>query len=124
MSSGDRIEVRQIQVDGHHGALEGEQDRPQPFEIDLDIYLDLSSAQLTDDLSSTVDYGEITLLAAAVVTTTRFAVLEALAGAIADAILADTRIERVVVTLKKMAPPIAATLHSVGVRIERTKSSR
>lgn len=124
MSPGDRIEIRQIQVDGHHGALEGEQDRPQPFVVDLDIYLDLSSAQLTDDLSLTVDYGEITLLVVAIVTTTRFALLEALAGAIADAVLVDARIERVVVTLQKTAAPIPATLNSVGVRIERTKSPR
>ena len=124
MNSGDHIEVRQIRVDGHHGALEGEQDRAQPFEVDLDIYLDLSLAQLTDDLSSTVDYGKITLAVITVVKATRFALLEALAGAIADAVLDDVRIDRVEVALRKMAPPIPATLHSVGVRIARDKSSR
>ncbi|HUY07717.1 MAG TPA: dihydroneopterin aldolase [Acidimicrobiales bacterium] len=124
MSSGDHIEVRRIRVDGQHGALEGEQDLAQPFEVDLDIYLDLSLAQLTDDLSSTVDYGEITLAVIQIVTTTRFVLLEALAGAIADAILLDSRIERVEVSLRKMAPPIPADLHSVGVRIARAKSPR
>ena len=124
MSSGDRIEVRRIRVDGHHGALLGEQDRAQPFEVDLDIYLDLSAAQLTDDLSSTVDYGEITLKVTEVVETTRFALLEALAGAIVDVVLGDARIDRVEVALRKMAPPIPATLGSVGVRIARSKSPR
>lgn len=124
MSSCDRIEVRQIRVNGHHGVLEGEQDRAQPFEIDLDIYLALTPAQLSDDLSMTVDYGEITLKAITVVETTRFSLLEALAGAIADAILDDSHIERVEVVLRKMAPPIPAALHSVGVRIVRVKSSR
>src|SRR5487761_2432849 len=118
MSLGDRIEIRRIQVDGRHGALDGEQDHPQPFSVDLDIYLDLSAAQMTDDLSSTVDYGTVTLLVVSVVTSTRFALLEALAGAIADAVLVDSRIERVVVSLQKTRPPIHAALDSVGVRIE------
>ncbi len=122
MSTGDRIEVRRIHVDGHHGALPGEQDRAQSFEIDLDIYLELSAGQLTDDLSSTVDDGAVTMTAVTIVESTRFALLEALAGAIADAILLDARIARVEVVLRKLAPPIAARLGSVGVRIERSKS--
>lgn len=121
MSPGDRIEVRHICVNGHHGALAGEQDEEQPFEVDLDIYLDLANAETGDDLDATVDYGEVTLAVVEIVTTTRFALLEALAGAIATRVLGDRRIDRVEVSLRKMAPPITVELASVGVRLVRTR---
>lgn len=121
MSAGDRIEVRRIQILGHHGANPGEQDAPQPFEVDLDIGLDLSPAESSDDLEFTVDYGSVTLAVVRIVSTTRFALLEALAGAIADEILSDRRVDRVEVTLRKMAPPIPTALGSVGVRLVRTR---
>ncbi len=120
MNAEDRIEVRRIQVDGHHGALAGEQESAQPFEVDLDIYLDLRAAQASDDLLTTVDYGSLTLAVVAIVTNTRFALLEALAGAIADDLLGDERIDRVAVTVRKMSPPIPAVLDSTGVRIVRS----
>lgn len=120
MNSGDRIEVRRIRADGRHGALAGEQDNFQPFEVDLDIYLDLEAARSADDLSATVDYGSVTLKVTEIVSSTNFLLLEALAGAIADAILVDRRIDRIEVSLRKMRPPIDALLDSVGVRLVRT----
>lgn len=123
MTVGDHIEIRRISVLGRHGALKGEQEVAQPFEVDLDLYLDLEPARQSDDLASTVDYGLVTMSVVAVVSETRFALLEALAGAIADEVLQDSRIQRVEVTLRKMRPPIPAELASVGVRLARSRRS-
>ena len=41
---GDRIEVRGLRLDGVHGVLEDERRAPQPFEVDLDLYLDTTTA--------------------------------------------------------------------------------
>ena len=46
----DRIELRGLRVVGTHGALPEEQVRAQPFEVDLDIEVDLRPAGLSDDL--------------------------------------------------------------------------
>ena len=40
----DRIEIRGLRVLGVHGLLPEERDRPQPFEVDLDLVLDLVRA--------------------------------------------------------------------------------
>lgn len=121
MTTGDRIEVRRICANGHHGALVGEQDQEQPFEVDLDIYLDLDVAEQSDDLGATVDYGELTLAVVEIITTTRFSLLEALAGAIATRVLCDLRIDRVGVTLRKMRPPVPVVMGSAGVRLIRVR---
>ncbi len=117
---GDRIQLRGLRVVGTHGVLPEERSRAQPFEIDLDLAVDLALAGGSDRLSDTVDYGEVAQLAAAVVAGPSFELLEALAGAVAEATLAsDLRITAVTVHLRKLRPPLALDLGTVGVRITR-----
>ena len=86
--AGDRIELRGLRGRGHpRGAGRGAE-RAQPFEIDLDLAVDLAPAGGSDDLADTVDYGAVADVAAAVVAgPAPFDLLEALAGAVAEAVL-------------------------------------
>ncbi len=120
--NGDRIQLRALRVVGTHGVLAEERARPQPFEVDLDLSVDLALATATDRLSDTVDYGEVAETAAAVVSGGSFQLLEALAGAVAEAVLAsDLRITAVTVHLRKLRPPVPLDLGTVGVRITRRR---
>jgi dihydroneopterin aldolase len=124
MTSGDRpdrIEIRALRVVGTHGLLPEEQSRGQPFEIDLDVESDLAAAGRSDDLAGTVDYGEVVERAVAIVAGRSHRLLEALAEGIAQAVLADTRVTSVRVGVRKLRPPLAADLGSVGVRITRSR---
>ena len=119
---GDRIQLRGLRVVGTHGVLPEEQGRAQPFEIDLDLAVDLALATGSDRLSDTVDYGGVATRAAGVVAGRSFELLESLAGAVADAVLAsDVRITAVTVHLRKLRPPLALDLGTVGVRITRRR---
>ena len=121
----DRIELRGLRVLGVHGALPEEQDRAQPFEIDLDVEADLSVAGASDDLADTVDYGAITAVAAAVVGGERFRLLERLAERIASEVAGvDPRIRAVTVTVRKLRPPLPVDLTSAGVRVTRRPQPR
>lgn len=104
---------------GTHGALAEEQERAQPFEVDLDVEVDLGPAADSDELADTVDYARAVQAAAAVVHGESFRLLEGLAGAIARAVLADQQALSVTVTVRKLRPPVAADLASVGVRLTR-----
>ena len=118
----DRIELRGLRVLGRHGALEGEQDAAQPFEIDLDIEADLARAAHEDDLAETVDYSLVVLRATAIVAEHRYRLLEALGEAIAAAILEAPAVEAVTVSVRKLRPPVAADMASAGVRLRRERS--
>jgi dihydroneopterin aldolase / 2-amino-4-hydroxy-6-hydroxymethyldihydropteridine diphosphokinase len=121
----DRIELRGLRVLGVHGALPEEQDRAQPFEIDLDVEADLAGAGASDDLSDTVDYGAITAVAAAVVGGERFRLLERLAERIASEVAGvDSRIRSVTVSVRKLRPPLPVDLASAGVRVTRRPRPR
>jgi 7,8-dihydroneopterin aldolase/epimerase/oxygenase len=117
----DRIELRGLRVIGTHGVLPEEKNRAQPFEVDLDLSVDLALAAASDRLEDTVDYAGIATTAAGIVSgAPSFELLEALAGAVAEAILASNlRITAVTVGLRKLQPPLAVDIATVGVRITR-----
>jgi dihydroneopterin aldolase len=122
MALGDRIEVRGLRVLAVHGVLDEERDRAQPFEVDLDVWLDVSAASASDALADTVDYGALIEQTAAEMTARRFDLLEALADHLARTLLAaDSRVLRSAVTVRKLRPPVALDVASVGVRVVRER---
>lgn len=112
------IEIRDLRVAGVHGILEEERHRRQPFSVDLDIWLDVAAAAASDALADTADYGALVELAARIVATRSFQLLEALAAEVASAVLAaDQRASRVAATVRKLRPPVPWDLASAGVRV-------
>jgi dihydroneopterin aldolase len=120
-SGEDRIQLRGLRVMGTHGVLAEEKERAQPFEIDLDLSVDMTSAVASDQLADTVDYAAVAARAAELVAgPSSFELLEALAGELATVTLhSDHRIRSVTVTLRKLQPPLAVDIETVGVRITR-----
>jgi FolB domain-containing protein len=86
----DEVEISGLRVLGHHGALEGEQDRAQPFELDIVFTYDMDAAARSSTISARCDrLRGVTSRAARVVSEQRFALLEALGDAVARAVLED-----------------------------------
>lgn len=57
--SEDRILLRGMTFHGYHGTLSAERELGQPFTVDIELRLDLRPAGISDDLTKTVDYGEV-----------------------------------------------------------------
>ena len=55
----DRILIAGLREMGVHGVLAEEQERAQPFQVDLELLVDVANAGSSDALSDTVDYGVI-----------------------------------------------------------------
>lgn len=117
----DLIELRGLRALGFCGALPEEQERRQPFEVDLDVETDLTSAGRTDDLSDTVDYGALCSQVESVVVDERFVLMERMAARIAEVVLADSRIDAVGVTVRKLRPPVPQQLDTSAVTIRRER---
>lgn len=117
----DRIELRGLRALGFCGALPEEQQRRQPFELDLDVETDLSAAGTSDRLGDTVDYGALCAHVESVVVDERFVLMERMAARIAEVVLDDSRIDAVSVTVRKLRPPVPQQLETSGVTIRRTQ---
>lgn len=115
----DRIVISGLRELGVHGVLPEEQVRAQPFEVDLELYLDLRAAGDNDDLAATVDYGAVGEAVARVVRDEHHQLLERLATRIAQVCREDGRVQRVVVEVRKLRPPVPTMVDHVAVRIER-----
>lgn len=120
----DAIELRGLRVLGRHGVLGEEHERDQPFEVDLDLEVDLRTAGRTDDLADTVDYGAVATAAAGVVAGEHCELLEHLAERVAAAALAAAAggppVLAVGVTVRKLRPPVPLDMAHAAVRIRRT----
>jgi dihydroneopterin aldolase len=115
----DRILLEGIRALGTHGVLPEEQSRPQPFEVDVELLVDLVPAGDSDDLADTVDYAAVVDTVVRIVEKGHHGLLEALATRIAEECRSDHRVQGVVVTVRKLRPPVGAFLDHVAVRIER-----
>jgi dihydroneopterin aldolase len=115
----DRIMISGLRELGVHGVLPEEQIRPQPFEVNVELYVDATAAGESDALDDTVDYSAVCEAISRVVSSEQYQLLERLATRIAEVCRSDPRVERAVVEVRKLHPPVRAMLDYVGVRVER-----
>jgi len=118
----DRIILKNLSFYGYHGFLEEEQRLGQQFFIDMEIGLDLRKAGMSDDLSSTVDYGEVFRLIGDIMTKERYRLIEALAERISGAIFdSHQAVRTVTVEIRKPGAPLEGVFDYVAVRLERER---
>jgi dihydroneopterin aldolase len=115
----DRILIPGLRELGVHGVLPEEQVRPQPFEVSLELHVDLAKAGESDELADTVDYASVCDAVSHVVSSESYRLLERLATRIAEVCTADPRVQGVVVEVRKLHPPVHAQVDHVAVRIQR-----
>jgi dihydroneopterin aldolase len=114
----DFIRIRHLQLSVFLGVYAKEQLMPRPVVADIELGLDLSRAVASDALSDTVDYDALSQAIRSVCSADatpigadpmRYALVERLAGDIADICLAfDSRIESVRVTVGKPGAIVGA----------------
>ncbi len=117
----DRITLQGMQFTGRHGVSAEERVESQPFEVDLVLRLDLSRPAKTDDLSDTINYASLFELTREVVEGRSFKLLEALAAAVADAVLLAHPVGDVEVRVRKPKAPLPGAFETVEVRIRRKR---
>ena len=117
----DRITLRGMRFMGRHGVAPEERAEAQPFEVDLVLRLDLSRAAASDELADTVDYATVFVLARRIVEGRSFHLLEALAAAIADGVLATFPVDEVEARVRKPKAPLPGAFETVEVRVRRQR---
>jgi dihydroneopterin aldolase len=95
------VRVRGMRFWGRHGVTPEERDRPQEIEIDVELAVDCTAAGASDDIADAVDYTAVYEICERAATQTSFRLLEALAHACLHGIMADARIERATVRVRK-----------------------
>lgn len=118
----DCIHVTGIRCYGYTGYLPEEQILGQWFEVDVTLWLDLSVAGKSDAIEDTFDYRSVISTVQQLVKTSKFALVERLATAIAESILESEGIAQAQVRLTKPAAPIPDFSGKITIELTRAKS--
>lgn len=122
MSSKDFISLKGIRAFGHHGVFAEETENGQDFIVDIEMHLDLRKAGATDDLVQTIDYSGVALTVVKHIEGKPVKLIEALAQNIADEILTNKLIEKVIVTVHKPNAPVSVIFTDISATISRKQN--
>jgi len=121
----DAVFVNGLALHAYHGVMQHEAKVGQTFRLDLVLTIDLAAASRSDKLKDTVSYDMVVKTASEAFCARRYRLVEAAAGAVADAVLERCpQVTSVRITVHKPHAPIAATFDDVGVTIERTRQRK
>jgi dihydroneopterin aldolase len=121
----DAVFISGLALHAYHGVMQHEAKVGQTFTLDLMLDIDLTEASRSDKLADTVGYDEVVAIATRAFCARRYRLVEAAAGAVAEAVLGRfPSVASVRVTVHKPHAPIAATFADVGVSIVRGRSSK
>ena len=119
----DQVFVTGLALHANHGVMQHEAKVGQTFKLDLTLDIDLTTAARTDKLAHTVGYDQVVEVASRAFCAKRYRLVEAAAGAVADAVLERfQQVTGIRVTVHKPHAPIAATFDDVGVSIRRDRN--
>ena len=115
------IELKDMVVFGHHGYLEEERRLGQRFLVDLWVEIDETAAE-SDRIEDTVDYRRLATVVQDVFAGPERLLLEGLAGAIADGIVAGfDAVEHVRVRVRKPDVVLDPPVEHAAVVVVRTR---
>ncbi|MGR6837165.1 dihydroneopterin aldolase [Syntrophomonas erecta] len=117
----DSIIARGLRFTGCHGVLPEEKVTPQPFVVDLQMFLDLQAAGENDDLDKTVSYDQVYKKVRHLVENNSYQLIEALAENIARVVLQFNLIHEVEVTVYKPEAPVNGDFDYFAVNIRRSR---
>ena len=111
------VEVRDLRLFSRHGVHDEERERGQDFLFDVE--LDVGERGASDRLEDAVDYVEVARVVQEVSEARQFALLEALASAVADELEQRFSPERLLVRVRKPEVRPAGLDGEVGVTVTR-----
>ena len=118
----DRIIVGGIKFHAYHGLTKLEREIGVRCSIDVELRMDLSRASQSDSLDDTIDYR---IIHERVLSLGRdgqsYHLIEALAGKIAESLLAEFQVEEVKVRVRKETPVLNGIVDYVGAEVTRRR---
>lgn len=119
----DRITLKNLVFYAYHGVFAAEKELGQRFEVDVDMYGDFQASARADDIDMTVNYADVYALVKEIVEEREFDLIEALAAAISDEVLAIHPVSRVTVRVRKPHAPLGGLADYVECEISRGASA-
>lgn len=117
----DTIRLNNISLFAHHGVAPQERELGQRFFVDIELTTDLTAAAQHDDLSRSIDYGEVYHAAARAFAAIPCQLLEHAAWQVITALFQQFPAQEITVRVRKPSVPLGGILDSVEVELSRRR---
>ena len=116
----DKIKIKNLEVFAKHGVFPEENVLGQKFLVSATMYTDTRRAGITDELTASIHYGEVSQFIDKYMKEHTFKLIERVAESLAEELLLHTAgLEKICLEIKKPWAPVGLPLESVSVEIER-----
>lgn len=116
----DKIYIKNLEVFANHGVFPEETALGQKFLLSAVLYTDTRKAGLTDALSASIHYGEVSMMMKEFAEQHTFKLLESLAEGLAFKLLTEiSNLHQVKLEIQKPWAPVKLPLETVSVEITR-----
>ena len=116
------IRLNNMNFYGYHGVYEFEKEQGTNFEIDLELFTDLTKPSASDNIEDTINYEDVYELVKKVFGSKSYFLLEKLANSISRSIFKEYKIEKLTIRVRKIDAPLDGKLDSVEIQLSRKKS--
>jgi dihydroneopterin aldolase len=116
-----KVELQGIELHGFHGVLDGERAEGQRFLVDLELDLADTTAAASDRIEDAVDYRDVVAAVTEVSDAHAYNLLEALAAALAEALLSRFPLARVRVRVRKPDVLLSRPVDHAAVVVEASR---
>ena len=116
----DKIEIRDLEVFANHGVFPEETALGQKFVVSAIMYTETRPAGLTDDLSASINYGEVSHMITDFLQKNTYKLLEAAVENLAEMLLLSLPLlKKITLRIEKPWAPVGLPLKTVAVEITR-----
>ena len=116
----DKIRIKDLEIFANHGVFPEETRLGQKFLVSLTMHMDTRAAGKSDDLSESINYGEVSSFITSYMRENTFKLIEAAAENLAEALLLRyPLLKGLTLELKKPWAPVGLPLDTVSVEISR-----
>lgn len=117
----DKIKIENLEVFANHGVFPEENVLGQKFLVSAVIYTSTRKAGMTDELTTSIHYGEVCQFIDKYMKQHTFKLIERVAESLAEELLMNTAgLEKIQLEIKKPWAPVGLPLEYVSVEIERS----
>ena len=116
----DKIEIKKLEIFANHGVFPEENVLGQKFVISATLYTDTRKAGLTDELTASIHYGEVSHMITKFTKEHTYKLLETLAENLCQMLLQELPLLKMItLRIEKPWAPVALPLETVAVEITR-----
>lgn len=116
----DKIEIRDLEIFANHGVFPEETALGQKFVVSAVMYTETRPAGLTDDLSASINYGEVSHMITDFLQKNTYKLLEAAVENLAETLLLSLPLlKKITLRIEKPWSPVGLPLKTVAVEITR-----